>query len=114
MNRKLRVYAYITRLHNAQLQVLVFDHVDAPEAGTQVPVVREMGVMEMAVPLRNELQERHFFHLTTDRALPEEWVHVVSSGTEDAGMRFRYFWLDANQAASLLAGEQGRCLLGFQ
>ena len=142
MNRKVKVYGYLIREQQGDTQVLVFDHVDFPEAGTQVPggtvdpgeglaeavlrevfeesgvdgliVVRELGVMELAVPERDEVQERHFFHLTADRDLPEEWVHVVSSGTEDTGLRFRFFWLDAGQAAPLLAGEQGRFLALFQ
>lgn len=142
MNHKIKVYGYLIREQANRAQVLVFDHVDFPEAGTQVPggtvdpgeglaeavlreffeeagvdgltMVRELGVMELIVPERSEVQERHFFHLTTDRDLPEEWVHVVSSGTEDAGLRFRCFWLDVHRAAPLLAGEQGRLLALFQ
>lgn len=133
LERKLKAYGYVTR-HNAT-QVLVFDHVDFPEAGTQVPggtvdpsespeqaVIRELleeaglaelileghlGAFDLEVPERNQLQERHFFHLTAVRPLPEEWIHIVSHGVEDKGLRFRYFWMDIRTAAPLLAGQQG-------
>lgn len=135
-NRK--VYGYVTRQQGEQTQVLVFDHVDFPEAGTQVPggsvdpgesleqavlrevreeagldglsIVRHLGIFHLEVPERNQLQERHFFHLTAGRELPDQWLHSVSHGEEDQGLRFRFYWMDLREAAPLLAGQQG-CLL---
>lgn len=139
LQRKVKVYAYVTRQRNSQTQVLVFDHVgDYPGAGTQVPggtveegepleqavlrevfeeagltdltVVREVGVEEMMVAEKGPLQERHFFHLTAGRELSDGWNHIVSDGVADKGMCFRYFWMDLREAAPLLAGNQGCCL----
>lgn len=92
IQRKLKVYAYVTRHHPPHTQVLVFGHMDFPEAGTQVPG----GSVEEG-----------------ERDLPEEWVHIVSAGVQDTGMRFRYFWMELREAATLLAGEQGRLLLAL-
>src|SRR5688572_15548855 len=33
----LKVLAYVTRVHNGQTELLVFDHRDVPQAGVQVP-----------------------------------------------------------------------------
>ncbi|MFZ5815031.1 MAG: NUDIX hydrolase [Bacillota bacterium] len=139
MRRKLKVYGYLTRERDGQLQVMVFDHDRSlyPDAGTQVPggsvepgesleeavvrevfeesgvtatVVRELGSDELPVPESQQLQERHFFLLQTDLPLPDQWVHIVSDGVEDKGMRFHYFWMEVREAAPLLAGNQGCCL----
>ncbi len=135
MRRKQKAYGYITRRRNGQLQVLVFDHIDYPDAGTQVPggsvdpgetpvesavrecyeeagvtgltVVRELGVFELPVPERGQLQERHFVHLVPLEELPDRWDHTVTHGDGDKGLRFRFFWIAARQAAPLLAGQQG-------
>lgn len=37
---RVRVVVYVTRVVDGLVQVLVFDHRDVPEAGTQVPRVR--------------------------------------------------------------------------
>jgi hypothetical protein len=46
----LKVLAYITRTRNGQTQLLVFDHGDDPQAGTQVPAgtVEESETVEAA------------------------------------------------------------------
>ncbi len=133
-----KVLAYITRERNGRTELLVFDHVDFPDAGTQVPagsidpgespdqaVVREaleevgveglrivsyLGCHPFQVPEGEALHMRHVYHLTTDRQLPDSWIHVVSAGVGDKGMRFRCFWMAPADAVSALSGAQGAYL----
>ena len=88
-----KVQCYITREHAGSLQVLVFEHVDYPDAGIQVPAGsiepgetpeeaalreawEETGVRDLQVQRyigsfhwwhaeRGEDNERHIFHLIT-------------------------------------------------
>ena len=137
---KQKVVAYITRERNGQTEVLVFDHADYPDAGTQVPagtidsgeapeqtvlrevyeeagltpgrliVVRCLGLFPFVAEARRELHQRHVYHLTTSDPLPDRWEHIVSSGTDDKGLRFAYFWLPVTEAAGRLSGSQGAYL----
>ena len=135
MQSKQKVQCYITRECGGSLQVLVFEHVDYPDAGVQVPAGsvepdetpekaalrearEESGILELKVQCyigkfrwlnveRNEDNERHVFHLITSQTLPERWEHIVSAGTEDKGLRFTYYWLDCDVAAQILSGNQG-------
>ncbi len=135
MQSKQKVQCYITREHHGSSQVLVFEHVDHPTAGIQVPAGsiepgetpeeaalreawEETGVGELRVQLclgtfhwwyaeRGEDQERHVFHLTTSQPLPERWQHTVSAGAGDKGLRFVLYWLDLANAAQVLSGNQG-------
>lgn len=135
-----KVLAYITRRQQGRLELLVFDHVNFPEAGTQVPagsidpgetpdqaVLREsfeeagvaglrfvdyLGCFPFEMPDGSAVHMRHVYHLTTDAALPESWVHVVSDGIADKGMRFRCFWMEVARAATVLSGSQGEYLTG--
>lgn len=96
-----KVYAYITRGE----QLLVFNHVDFPEAGIQVPggtlepeelpesaVLREaeeetglegfqlaayLGCDEIEFPDRipGERHQRHFYNLLCPKDAPENWQH---------------------------------------
>lgn len=128
----------MTRAHAGRLQVLVFDHANAPEAGTQVPagsidpgespeeavlreareeagltdlaLVRYLGRFSHLVEERRQIHERHVFHLTSPGPLPELWEHDVSGEGEDRGMRFVCFWLDVDEAARVLSGGQGAYL----
>lgn len=132
---KQKVTVYITRHMGERLQVLVFDHVDFPEAGTQVPggsidpgespeqaalrealeetgldglqVVRYVGVFPWYWAEKEQHHNRHVFHLTAGRALPDHWVHVVSAGEEDKGLRFGCYWLNVAEAAQKLHGVSG-------
>ncbi len=100
MIMKKKVYTYITH----QEQLLLFSHVDFPEAGIQVPggtvepgesilqaALREAQeetslsylhfVQKLGVVLRNlgefgidEIHERHFFHLTVDVYPGDTWI----------------------------------------
>ena len=130
-----KVQCYITREHSGSLQVLVFEHLDHPSAGIQVPAGsiesgetpeeaalreawEESGVEELRVQRylgsflwwyaeRGEYQERHIFHLVTSQAPPERWQHTVSAGAEDKGLRFVLYWLDLANAARVLSGNHG-------
>lgn len=131
---KEKVIAYLTRERDRNRELLVFDHLDAPEAGTQVPagsidpgespaaaVLRELceeaGVCRAAIvrllgtfpwdhPDRT-LHRRHVFHLTCPDPLPDQWLQIVSAGGEDAGMRFRCYWIPLSDAGHSLSGDQG-------
>jgi len=135
MQPKQKVQCYITREHAGSLQVLVFEHIDYPDAGVQVPAGsiepdetpeeaalreawEESGIPELRVKSyigkfhwwyanRGEDHERHVFHLITPQTLPDRWEHTVSAGTEDKGLHFTFFWLDCNVAAQVLSGDQG-------
>lgn len=135
MQSRQKVQCYITREHARSLQVLVFEHVDYPDAGIQVPAGsikpgetpeeaalreawEESGVRELRVQRyigkfhwwhadQREDNECHVFHLITLQTLPESWEHVVSAGAEDKGLRFVYYWLDCAVAAQVLSSNQG-------
>jgi 8-oxo-dGTP pyrophosphatase MutT (NUDIX family) len=93
--------------------VLVFEHRDFPEAGTQVPagtvhqdedpavavvrevfeetgaearVVRGLGFTDAIAP-RGEPRRNYFFELETDEPR-DTWEHIVQGGGEDEGMVF--------------------------
>ena len=111
-----RAYAYITN----GSRLLVFRHVDAPQAGLQVPagtiepgepperaVLREAGEETGLAALTlvaflgrderdmsdcgvAEIQHRWFFHLRCDGDPPETWRHAETSGGTPIG--FEFFW----------------------
>ena len=111
-----RVLAYVTRERDGVRELLVFDHRDHPEAGTQVPAGRldpgetleqcllrelheEAGidrariVRELPPPSRPEKYENHAFEVRIDGAKPADtWDHVVHGDGDDAGLVFRYRW----------------------
>lgn len=117
---RLRVACYVTREHGGRTDLLVFDHVDAPEAGTQVPaggmeagetyaeaaareireetgltgaeVVGVVGESDRPHPDTGEPRRTTYVHLRATANGPERWIHVVTGGGEDAEMRFACFW----------------------
>ena len=117
-NIKRKAFAYITRGN----RLLVFEHVDLPEAGIQVPagtinkgespddaVLREaheetglslltvhrfLGAVQRDMNDYgiDEVHHRYFFHLTCDDQTPETWQHVESQRS-DGGPPVRFrFW----------------------
>lgn len=133
-----KVVAYLVRFTGGVTQVAVFDHVDAPEAGTQVPagtmeegespeaaclrelteesgvtsarILRCVGTYDYVHQTRQELHRRHVFLVTALEDLPETWTHVVTGPGLDRDMPFRFFWLPAEELPTRLAGEQGAYL----
>lgn len=116
-------------------ELLVFDHVGMPEAGTQVPagtvrpgespvaaaqreVAEESGLV-LGTPdrflgsfdyfhvQRQERHRRHVYVFIPQHVLPDRWTHTVQSDGEDDGLTFRYYWLPLATAAHTLAADQG-------
>jgi 8-oxo-dGTP pyrophosphatase MutT (NUDIX family) len=106
-----RVVVYVERADG----LLVFDHRDDPEAGTQVPaggidpgeelveavrreVLEETGVRLDAEPAALGTLEHpdglgtpsrsHFFRVDAPAGLPQSWQHVVSGDGGDAALVF--------------------------
>ncbi len=122
-----RVVAYVVR----DGELLVFDHRDVPEAGTQVPagtveaseepavtvvrevyeetgvralVVRELGFADTLGPRRGDPRRNIFFALSTDESR-DEWEHVVHGGGGDDGLVFVCRFVPVN-ALPPLAGDE--------
>ena len=129
-----KVIAYITSRRAFGDALLVFDHHDFPDAGTQIPagtiepdedvldalhreIAEESGLTQLSVvrPLAvetfdNPTRRVHVFHLLAPPDLPDAWEHSVSGAGEDAGLVFVYRWLPLGDAAALLAGRFDRWL----
>ncbi|MGI5473077.1 NUDIX hydrolase [Streptomyces sp. CA-132043] len=112
---RVRVAAYVIR-HRDLPELLVFDHVDAPGAGTQVPaggvrpgealedaVLREVreetGLLTATVmgqvtvedkphPDTGQPRRTTFFRLAAPAESPDAWIHRVEGQDSDAGMVF--------------------------
>jgi 8-oxo-dGTP pyrophosphatase MutT (NUDIX family) len=126
-----KVFAYITH----QNRLLVFRHVDFPEAGIQVPagtvrdnedlataVLREAqeetGLTELTIHTylgqhirsmedvgKEEVHQRHFYHLLCGGNPPEQWQHEETdpSNGGPAPIRFEFFWAAVpNQVPKLI------------
>ncbi len=136
MKEKTKVISYIFR--NAGREILVFDHADFPEAGTQVvggtleagedlrvalarEVLEESGLVIAPLAFskvgettyhrkdRPEVNFRHYFSYHSEN-LPDSWSHVVKSSGEDNAMVFDFFWLPIERAKSVLDGNFGELL----
>ena len=130
-----KVFAYITRTAPNGLELLTFRHRDYPDAGIQVPggTVEDGEAYEVAA-LREAFEEsglsgfeaihdlgsyvhtryegdaevkRHFFHMEVSGTVPDQFEHVVSSGTNDKGLVFLYSWSLLGRPLRLM-GEQDR------
>jgi ADP-ribose pyrophosphatase YjhB (NUDIX family) len=115
-------------------ELLVFDHRDVPEAGTQVPAGRldpgesleqglareleeEVGVRARIVRDLGHVERRqsdgvvyesHYFHLETDEPRAA-WEHVVHGDGDDAGLVFHCRFVPLEPSPDL-AGHQGELL----
>lgn len=125
----IKVLAYIIQDN----KILVFRHRDYPEAEIQVPagtvdsgekpeisvlrevyeesglkeleIVRKLGVFEYFHEYKKEWHERHIYLLETKEKLPDEWSHTVSSGTDDRGLVFEYYWLSLDKINTLISSQ---------
>ncbi|WP_327174650.1 NUDIX domain-containing protein [Streptomyces sp. NBC_01335] len=112
---RIRVAAYVVR-HRAAPELLVFDHVGMPEAGTQVPAggveageeldaavrrevaeesgllttgpVRQIAVEDKPHPDTGQPRRTSFFYLQAPDDTPDAWVHEVHGDGDDAGLTF--------------------------
>ncbi|MGC4925254.1 NUDIX domain-containing protein [Streptomyces cyaneofuscatus] len=131
---RIRVAAYVIRRHPSPA-LLVFDHVDAPEAGTQVPaggvgpgedqvravlrevaeetgltggrVVRRLGVEDRPHPDTGRPRRTTFFLVDAPPDAPEAWEHRVGGDGADAGMRFACRFTALPLAEPLADGQDG-------
>ncbi len=127
---RLRVLAYVTRGR----ELLVFDHLDLPSAGTQVPAGRLDAGESLEAGLARELDEEvgirarvvrelghvtrrqgdgkvyesHYFQLESDDPR-DAWEHVVRGNGDDAGLVFQCRFVPLEPAPQL-AGRQGEFL----
>lgn len=136
MITKIKVISYIYRHHKSE--ILVFNHRDFPEAGTQVvggsveigedhisalvrEVFEESGLIVLVEDFKKvgetqyqrkdkpELNHRYYFEMHS-HGLPESWSHVVKSDGQDNGMVFEFFWLSIKAAKQKLDGSFGELL----
>ncbi|MFF2900187.1 NUDIX domain-containing protein [Streptomyces sp. NPDC057966] len=112
---RIRVAAYVIR-HRSVPELLVFDHVGTPAAGTQVPaggvgpdeepelavlrevaeetglsdvtVVRQVAVEDKPHPETGRPRRTTFFFLRTSADTPDAWEHRVSGDGGDADLTF--------------------------
>jgi 8-oxo-dGTP pyrophosphatase MutT (NUDIX family) len=112
---RIRVAAYVIR-HRTRPELLVFDHVGMPEAGTQIPaggvrpdeeperavlrevaeetgllatsVVRRLIVEDTSHPDTGQPRRTTYFHLRTPKTTPDAWNHTVRGDGADAGLTF--------------------------
>ncbi|MBO2451072.1 NUDIX domain-containing protein [Actinomadura barringtoniae] len=115
-----RVAAYVIR-ERAVPELLVFDHVGIPRAGTQIPaggvepgeeleravlrevaeetglttarVVRALTVEDKPHPDTGEPRRTTYFHLQAPADTADAWHHAVSGDGGDAGMTFACYFL---------------------
>lgn len=133
-----KVVAYVIRNQGSFREILVFEHLDHPDAGIQVPAgtvqeneaveaallreVKEEAGLEFTKPNkylgkfeyfrkdRNELHLRNVFIIEPQEKLANEWIHIVESSDEDKSLRFKFYWLEFENAAKVLAVDQGKYL----
>jgi 8-oxo-dGTP diphosphatase len=126
-----RVVAYVTRERGGRRELLVFDHRDDPDAGTQVPAGRLEAGEHLVAGLARELHEEagldgarivrklgefdgqflghgegyrnHAFEVVAPDA-PDAWEHEVFGDGDDAGLVFVYRWEPISPALRLWKG----------
>lgn len=112
---RIRVAAYVIR-HRAVPELLVFDHVGAPQAGTQVPaggvrsgeepeqavlreiaeetglrtvrLIQQIAVEEKPHPDTHQPRRTTYFHLQAPATAADAWNHTAWGEGADAGLAF--------------------------
>ncbi|NLU64852.1 NUDIX domain-containing protein [Rhodococcus sp. HNM0563] len=110
-----RIAAYVMRDHTGP-ELLVFDHVGIPDAGTQIPaggirtgedphaaalrevteetglalcrVIGTAGIDRRPHPVTGQPRHTHVLHLRAPDDAPDTWIHIVRSDDTDSGLRF--------------------------
>jgi 8-oxo-dGTP pyrophosphatase MutT (NUDIX family) len=126
-----RVLAYVTRERHGRTELLVFDHRDHPDAGTQVPAGRIDAGETLEEGLLRELHEEagldrvrivrelpiiggwtsssryenHAFEVHVEDEMPEAFEHVVHGAGDDAGLVFVYRWVPVDSELTLWDGD---------
>ena len=126
-----RVLAYVTRERDGRTELLVFDHRDEPDSGTQVPAGRldpgetleegllrelheEAGLDRLRIvrelPILGEWAERsryenHAFEVQVEGEAPDTFEHVVHGDGDDAGLVFVYRWVGVDSEIVLWDGD---------
>ncbi|HEX8626807.1 MAG TPA: NUDIX domain-containing protein [Catenuloplanes sp.] len=113
---RVRVAAYVIRHSGREPQLLVFDHIGIPDAGTQVPaggvkpgeslhdavlreVAEETGLTDISVlseiasehkPHPETGQPRHttYFHVQAPAGTSDSWQHTVTGTGQDSELEF--------------------------
>jgi hypothetical protein len=106
-----RALAYVTRERDGRKELLVFDHRDSPDAGTQVPagrlsnarVVRKIGTFAPHELPHGRSYTNHAFELEAPDA-PDAWEHIVAGDGDDAGLVFLYRWVPLSPPPELWGG----------
>ena len=131
-----KVLAYIVQGE----ELLVFRHRDYPEAGLQVPagtmeerecskdavlrevyeesgleavrIVRLLGrYLHDAAPYRDEVHDRHVYHLQPAGHLALTWLHYERHPSDGGSpIAFQFFWMRLDDPGLHLAGGQGELL----
>lgn len=138
MKTKRKVLAYITRGQDPNLELLVFEHKNHPEAGLQVPggtieedemlidalyreIAEETGIVKNDLSFIGKIHkynfypngkqtayERNFFHLNYE-GTQQTWDHQVISDGQDNGLTFQFRW-EPIELLPKLAGEQDKAV----
>lgn len=113
---RIRVAAYVIRRASTAPELLVFDHVGIPEAGTQIPaggvaagedpvhavlrevteetglsaatVLRRIAVEDKPHPETRKPRRTTFYYVEAPKELPDTWHHQVHGEGTDAGYTF--------------------------
>lgn len=127
-----KAIAYITRMNNGTVELLVFDHdPQFSDAGTQVPcgtvetnedpmttLLREIAEESGLTNLSNvrkidqyqfysnyakKYLRRHVYQLSANDLVPNKWTHTVQGHGQDEGLNFHYYWIDLKKAKGRLS-----------
>ncbi|MFD2114178.1 NUDIX domain-containing protein [Paenibacillus yanchengensis] len=138
--KKIKVVGYIIRKKQEATELLVFEHLDHPSAGIQVPagtverwdtnlesalfreIYEESGISKDHLKIIQKLGSYDYFsplkievherhtYLLHTSITTNTWIHQVVSNGLDNHLRFKYYWLPLNKNRIELAGELGKML----